>query len=982
MKRNSISTGLAVRSRAITTTRNLIKHRAWFWVVFLAFAASAFGLQRSRAAVTEAWVQRHSNVANNATDQALKVVLDATGDVIVTGTTSGFQGGDMVTIKYSGSDGSVLWRQRYNSPSNVDDRPTALAVDRSGNVVVTGYSESSRIYIAKYAASNGKLLWEKYGPAIGSEWQNPANLAVEGNGNVVVTGSSWNGTDFESYTGKYAAADGAPLWERRGPAHRYGYATAVAVDGSGNVVITGSSNDTNSNPGYCTAKYAAANGALLWERRYNGTANYDDGATAVAVDGSGNVMVTGYSRRESVSNIYDYYTAKYAAANGALLWERRGPTVLDIWQYTANLAVDGSGNAVITGRFWNDGSDGSNYDYYTAKYAAADGAIVWEQRYNGLANGNDEPSAVAVDGRGNVVVTGRAREDWNSGYDYYTAKYAAANGALLWERRYNGPRGGDDYANAVAVDSNGRVVVTGRADSFQDALLGAFWGGNYYTASYAAADGALVWEQTYDGSATTGAAARAVVVDGAGNVVVAGVSGSHFDSFGTSKNDYYTAKYAAVDGTLLWERRGPAITDTWENPAHLAVDGNGDIVVTGYSWNNETRFDYYTAKYAAADGALLWEKRYNSPANQYDIAKAVAVDGSGNIVVTGYSWSKGGEYDYYTAKYAALDGTLLWEKRYNGPANSDDAAKAVAVDSNGNVVVTGYSWNVTNGTYYTAKYAAADGALLWERRGPAIREIWQNPAKLTVAADGSGNVVVSGTSYKGTISHFYTAKYAAADGALLWERRYNGPANRSDSANAVAVDGIGNVLVTGYSSNGTDNDYYTVKYAAADGALLWEKRYSGPANSDDSAKALAVDGRGNVVVTGNSGSDCYTASFAAADGALLWEKRFTGAASVADSPRSLALGPDGTVAVTGSSNGGYVTVVYREVPAVSIDLVSASIRLRVTGLPGRSYRMERAPALTGPWSTINIQIAPASGLFEYLDTGSPGAAAFYRTSAP
>jgi hypothetical protein len=88
------------------------------------------------------------------------------------------------------------------------------------------------------------------------------------------------------------------------------------------------------------------------------------------------------------------------------------------------------------------------------------------------------------------------------------------------------------------------------------------------------------------------------------------------------------------------------------------------------------------------------------------------------------------------------------------------------------------------------------------------------------------------------------------------------------------------------------------------------------------------------------------------------------------------------IAVSGSSSGDFATVVYREVPAVSLDLIATGVRLRVTGLPGRSYNIERAPAVTGPWSTINTQTAPASGAFEYLDTNPPASAAFYRTSEP
>ena len=51
------------------------------------------------------------------------------------------------------------------------------------------------------------------------------------------------------------------------------------------------------------------------------------------------------------------------------------------------------------------------------------------------------------------------------------------------------------------------------------------------------------------------------------------------------------------------------------------------------------------------------------------------MDGSGNVVVTGASSYGNGAIDFYTAKYAAADGALLWEKRYNGPANGDDRAR-------------------------------------------------------------------------------------------------------------------------------------------------------------------------------------------------------------------------------------------------------------------------------------------------------------------
>ncbi len=491
--------------------------------------------------------------------------------------------------------------------------------------------------------------------------------------------------------------------------------------------------------------------------------------------------------------------------------------------------------------------------FATSQPAHAAVIEAWVVRYDSLVNSNDGAVAVAVDGSGNVVMTGYTHNGWR-GVAGYIAKYAAADGALFWEKRST------TYAEYNAFWEEGRV------------------------------------------------APAAMAVDSSGNVVVTG-SAAGASGFERYMFDPYTAKYAAADGALLWEKRGPR----GGGFDAVVVDGSGNVAVTGRTPGAGGLSDYYTAKYAAADGTLLWEQRYDGPANDYDYPKSIAVDGSGNVVVTGNSSrGVGGLYDYYTAKYAAADGTLLWEQRYDGPPNHDDYAMAVAVDRNGNVVVTGSS--AGNELYrfdcYTAKYAAADGALLWEKRGPA-------GAAMAAAVDDSGNVVITGNSgYSG----YYTAKYAAAEGALLWEK--HGP---SGSAEAVAVDGRGDVVVTGttyrYDVDGENADYYTAKYAAADGALLWEKHYNGPVNGIDTV----------------NGS------------------------------HSLALGPNGMVAITGSSDSlpgsnreyDYATIVYREIlPPVII--CPANTKTTATGSAGAVVTFT-VTATDDSSVPPTVTCAPASG---------------------
>ena len=84
-----------------------------------------------------------------------------------------------------------------------------------------------------------------------------------------------------------------------------------------------------------------------------------------------------------------------------------------------------------------------------------------------------------------------------------------------------------------------------------------------------------------------------------------------------------------------------------------------------------------------------------------------------------------------------------------------------------------------------------------------------------------------------------------------WTNRYNGPGNGSDVAKAIAVDSSGNVFVTGYATgSGSGSDYATIKYSGA-GVPLWTNRYD-VLGHDDKANAIAVDGTGNVFVTGET----------------------------------------------------------------------------------------------------------------------------------
>src|SRR6266498_1812184 len=334
----------------------------------------------------------------------------------------------------------------------------------------------------------------------------------------------------------------------------------------------------------------------------------------------------------------------------------------------------------------------------------------------------------------------------------------------------------------------------------------------------------------------------------------------------------------------------------------IAGDSSGNVYVTGGSHGSGTDLDYATIKYTSA-GQQQWVARYNGLASGWDRAAAIARDSSGNVYVTGQSLGLGTNFDYATVKYDST-GQELWVARYNGPGNGEDDAVAIAVDSSGNVYVTGQSLGLGTGLfdYATIKYDSA-GQEQWVAR-------YSLPASdlaVAIAVDGSGNVYVTGRSTGlGTFPDYATVKYDSA-GQEQWVARYNGPGNGGDFANGIAVDASGNVYVTGGSDDSDGYlDYATIKYNSA-GQEQWVARYNSSRTGDDHARAIALDGSGNVYVMGFSNKahtyDYATVKYDSA-GQEQWVARYNGPGNGNEEVAStMVVDGSGNVYVTGASPG-------------------------------------------------------------------------------
>ena len=436
-------------------------------------------------------------------------------------------------------------------------------------------------------------------------------------------------------------------------------------------------------------------------------------------------------------------------------------------------------------------------------------------------------------------------------FEILAASLASAQTAV-WTNYYNRPGNGNEHANAMAVDPNGNVAVTGYSYG------GATPGYDYATVKYSNA-GVPLWTNRYNGPGNNTDDPLGIAFDASGNVLVAGFS------YGSgSGSDFAVIKYSGT-GIPLWTNRYNGTVNGDDECYGVATDTNGNVFVTGeteISAASVSAADVTTIKYSSA-GALSWVNTYNGPGNGEDSGTAIAVDGNGDVVLTGSSTGSSGNFNYVTIKYSNA-GVALWTNRYVGPAGGNDQPYAIAVDTSNNVFVTGYSTGTSSGEDYTTiKYSNA-GIPLWTNRYDGTGD--GSDTGIRLAVDLGGNVIVTGYSQgNGSGYDYATIKYSGA-GLPLWTNRYNGPANGDDYALAVAVDASGSSLVTGFSTGlSSGQDYTTIKYSNA-GVPVWTNYYNGPGNGNDSGYAVAADGYGNVIATGtatgiSSGSDIATIKF-------------------------------------------------------------------------------------------------------------------------
>jgi hypothetical protein len=391
---------------------------------------------------------------------------------------------------------------------------------------------------------------------------------------------------IQRYNGGYTSLDHRPV--------------AMALDGSGNIYLAGSSQSTATNYDYAVLKYAPG-GTQLWAARYAPPAGGTNTVAALALDQVGNAYVTGTGG-----------TVKLGAG-GVLAW---------VAPYAGtSVATDMNGNVYVTGF--------TTGEFATVKLGGS-GSNLWLGTFNSHAGYPAASQKVAMDQAGNLYVAGWAGmvDPWDP-LHYY---------ASPWLVKYD-PTDAQNWASECLNDFDGLKISVAALlfDSLGNVYAMANGGAGPGEAGKVTPSGQELWHGVY-GLGLPGVP-TSIVLDAEANAYLTG-------------DTYISVKVASSTGLVAWRSDLWFVDQGYTASVGIALDAAGNIYLCGlYTPASGTGTDWATAK-LDNNGNLLWSKLYNGPTNGDSGAVAIAVAPDGGIYVTGYSANASGGTDITTIKYA------------------------------------------------------------------------------------------------------------------------------------------------------------------------------------------------------------------------------------------------------------------------------------------------------------------------------------------
>lgn len=479
--------------------------------------------------------------------------------------------------------------------------------------------------------------------------------------------------------GKLSETIPASYWQKSGEAAKIQYKQITST--KDHITVGFSSESNNKATHQDQALIIDPAPSLEWGTYYGGS-GWEVGYN-MATDNDGNIFVTGYTisnssiataatHQATLGGAYDAFIVKFNF-NGERQWATYYGGSEDDEAF--GIALDPSGNILITGRTRSTSSIATSaahqhefgggydevmmwapYDIFVAKFNSS-GLLQWATYYGD--DGDDWANSIATDAFGNVFITGMTLSDssisttastLNGSSDAFIVKFNS-NGVRQWGTYFGGLA--TDQAYSIACDAFGNIYISGITNSnssiatpgVHQGILGGQADG--FIAKFTPS-GSLSWGSYYGGAGVDGI--YDLAVDLLGNIVIAGSTNSassiassngHQSTFagGTWYRDTFVAKINSDGTTRQWGTYYGTADD--EGPGGIITDTSGNIYVCG---TTDSAAAYYfkrafIIKYDPV-GTLQWATEYGGGAgiaNQYTMAFGIALDTSANPIITGFT---------------------------------------------------------------------------------------------------------------------------------------------------------------------------------------------------------------------------------------------------------------------------------------------------------------------------------------------------------
>lgn len=368
--------------------------------------------------------------------------------------------------------------------------------------------------------------------------------------------------------------------------------------------------------------------------------------------------------------------------SGSVLWFHSQAGGAGQGEEAFGIAVDAEGRAYVAGEMWNAAS----LDFWVRQYS--DDALGWTRIYDGFA-GNDGARAVALRGAGLYVagyrmVPGQDNDIWLRSF--------ALDGTAGWEVGYNDALSGSNVGQGVAVDPGGNVIVVGN-ESVGDPLAPQADG---WVREHTAG-GSAVWTVGYGGAVGGNDSARAVATDANGRVAVVG-----FETVAGQGTDVWIRVYD-TNGGMQWTATYANLNALDDEATAVAFDGDGNVVVAGFELDPVIPWRLWLSKYDPA-GMPLWTRTWDGDTLEGARALGVAVDDTGDIVVTGQHRVAG--FNQLLVRKHDPDGNPRWVTTIDGYPDTNQVGRAVTIGPGRRIwVAGGVDFGVDGRDAYVARLA-------------------------------------------------------------------------------------------------------------------------------------------------------------------------------------------------------------------------------------------------------------------------------------